>query len=136
MGSGAVDDALREGGTMRQRRRVLAWALALAAAGACKQERQDVKGPVLTERRDAVAGGPSRLAWGEDCTAGQGPSCATAVCLKTGLERGRGHFCSGTCKSEADCPQEWSCRQVMPGPGGDLCIPPEGWVARAVGVRP
>lgn len=80
--------------------------------------------------------GRTGRALGEDCAGPGGVVCRTGICLKSERERGRGFFCSRECDTQKDCPQDWLCRQAMPGPHGSLCIPPPQWTARAVGVRP
>lgn len=83
-----------------------------------------------------TASAQASRALGEDCGVSGRAACRSGVCLKAAIERGRGFYCSRECSDQRDCPLNWSCRQVMPGPHGVLCIPPDNWTARAVGVRP
>lgn len=100
--------------------------------------REAPKAPaVFTERRDAVRQSTATREVGEECDLGGPASCRTSICGKTGLEREHGSFCTTECATDADCAgPQWSCKTVMPGPRGKLCIAPAGWVSRAVGVRP
>lgn len=73
---------------------------------------------------------------GELCDDGGQATCETGLCLKTGSEIGKGHVCSTPCADAAQCPESWSCRRVMPGPHGGICIPPAQWTSRPVEARP
>lgn len=96
---------------------------------------------VLTDRTaDALRGAPGNAppdkALGEDCLGRRAQACHSGLCIKSGSGRGRGYFCSRECETQTDCPTDWLCRQAMPGPHGMLCVPPDNWTSRAVGVRP
>lgn len=93
--------------------------------------------PVFTDAA-LTASGPSPLkkALGEDCVSGRQASCASQLCLKAAPGLSTGFFCSRACEDERECPSDWTCQAAMPGPHGRLCIPPENWTARPVGVRP
>lgn len=83
---------------------------------------------------------PRRLSLGELCRPGVSSDCASGVCLLTAAHPGAEHdaYCSMGCRDEDDCPPEWLCRGVLPGPDGRLCAPPDGWKPHAVvaGRRP
>ena len=114
--------------------------LAVLALGGCESggSQRSADRPVFNESALAGTGGvgTARKALGEDCSAGRQAACSTELCLKTAPGLATGFFCSRACDDERECPADWTCQAAMPGPHGRLCIPPENWTARAVGVRP
>jgi hypothetical protein len=72
---------------------------------------------------------------GEDCTRAGGSGCRSGLCLHAAPGRHSGYFCSRACDSEAQCPEGWACAQMYPGPGGLVCVPPEGWGAAVARPR-
>jgi hypothetical protein len=108
---------------------VLYWTLA-ACNGSQEPPRasRHVEGEVLREHRP-LRGGRATNALGEDCTQVGGSECRSGLCLHTAPGRHGGYFCSRACDTEAHCPERWACAQMYPGPGGLVCVPPEGWEA-------
>lgn len=128
--------------------RLRVWAVSLgtmAVMVACSrapvEDGAPAKPQVFTDRNlDALVGRdggvvPGHRALGAACGGARGRECASGICLKSQRARGQGSFCSRECVTQDDCPQDWLCRQVMPGPRGMLCTPPARWTAHAVGVR-
>lgn len=85
----------------------------------------------------ALSANATRLQLGEDCGVGGGPSCVTGLCLHTKPQPNEGHVCVMTCDSTEDCPDGWACVAPIPGPGpaAEFCVPPSGWVPRAVAAK-
>lgn len=72
--------------------------------------------------------GPPTKKVGEDCTAHGASECVSGLCVHTSPKLGEGYVCAALC--ERGCPDGWQCSQ-LPGAEG-MCLPPKGWVARAV----
>lgn len=119
--------------------------LVMVLAGGGCQERGEADGaqrspakPVFNDLALTSAAPPTmaRKQLGEDCATAR-TACDTQVCLRTGAGlTGATHYCSRPCRDETECPAGWSCPTTMPGPNGRVCVPPEEWTSRAVGVRP
>lgn len=92
------------------------------------------KKSVLTEHRPLHAAKASKQL-GEDCTVYGRTECLSGVCLHVSPDRNTGYFCSSACTRREDCPSEWNCNQLYPGPGGSACVPPSGWTAKAASAR-
>lgn len=125
--------------------RLMLLVLGSLLAGCARAPSNDEPAPaphVFTDRSlDAIVGHDGGMptgtrALGAACGTSGRQDCASGICLKSQRERGRGYFCSRECDTQDDCPVDWLCRQVMPGPHGMLCTPPARWTAHAVGVRP
>lgn len=116
------------------------WLLLGVSACDSRPTKSQTSPPSVVSERQATTGTSTaaHLELGEDCTTGHSRACRTSICIKTGLIRGgRDFFCTKECRTEDDCPGNgWLCHQVLPGPRGMLCIPPESWASQAVGVRP
>ena len=72
---------------------------------------------------------------GEDCAATGYQACLSQLCGHFGSAPEAGYFCSKGCASSQDCPRDWNCSQVYPGPDGMLCIPPASWDAGVAILR-
>jgi len=86
---------------------------------------------LLTGPEDGAARG---LPLGELCRPGLVGDCSSGLCLLRAAHPGATHdaYCSSRCRGQEDCPREWTCSAVLPGPDGWLCVPPAGWQPRAV----
>ena len=74
------------------------------------------------------------LAQGESCAQGGKRSCAAGACLHMSSDPRQRHFCSNTCVTENECPENWSCAQI-PGVAKHYCIPPKNWEAQRAQTR-
>src|SRR5207248_1212479 len=72
---------------------------------------------------------------GEDCTAAGYRYCISQLCGHFASAPESGYFCTRKCGASVDCPQQWNCAQVFPGPGGSLCVPPAAWHAAVAFMR-
>lgn len=128
------------GGTMTEvvtmRVRALLLCVAVLGSSNCSRGGPEEPGtpPQLTVRQAVVSAAPTR-AVGEDCTRGGASECRSGRCLHYKPEPGGGYVCSRTCASDAECPEEFSCRSWYPGEEG-WCTPPASWAARPARDRP
>ncbi|NMO14732.1 hypothetical protein HPC49_05420 [Pyxidicoccus fallax] len=79
--------------------------------------------PVLTEHRPSQALAATKSV-GEDCTQAGASECTSGVCLHVRPQRESGYVCSQRCVSSAECPPQWRCSQIYPGPNNQMCVPP------------
>lgn len=128
--------------TMFKRQTVVAFLVALGIGAACglglNSSEEESKRPeektILTEHRPLTASKASKQR-GEDCTVYGRTECLSGVCLHVGADRNTGYFCSSACTRREDCPAEWNCNQLYPGPGGSACVPPSGWTGKVASAR-
>lgn len=93
----------------------------------------------LSEKSLALAASPTagpKGGIGQPCPTGEGTECESGWCLKTGIIRKEGYFCTAECATEKNCPLDWSCRQPYPEAPNRWCVPPENWNGHKVEVRP
>ncbi|GEL71661.1 hypothetical protein MVI01_34450 [Myxococcus virescens] len=74
-------------------------------------------------------------ALGERCATGGESDCHSRLCLRAGPQLDQDYFCSQQCRSDDDCPKAWSCVQIHPSAGGQVCAPPEGWTGAVAESR-
>lgn len=93
---------------------------------ACGVEPVRNEGMILTAHNptQAAPGTPKR-AVGESCETNGSSICSSNLCVHAAAEQGRGYVCSTPCQRHNDCPQDWRCVSILPGPRNSYCFPPE-----------
>ena len=90
--------------------------------------------PVASEHQPEQVAQATRQV-GEGCDKGGASECRSGICLRTGPDPYKGHFCSVQCGDDSACPRTWRCIQLHPSAGGRACMPPEGWTGAVAEPR-
>jgi hypothetical protein len=113
------------------------WLTIAVAPSSCggTNKNQDAQENHLRERQ-FITSGVHALDVGEDCSVGGRGACASDLCLHVSPNARDAYLCSTACDYDEECPREWVCRSIYPGPASSFCFPPRTWEAKKAIKRP
>lgn len=73
---------------------------------------------------------------GEDCRDFGRNACRSNLCIHIGTPPDDAYVCTLRCAASNECPADWNCAQLLPGPQAQYCVPPTGFQPTLVAPRP